>query len=180
MPAQPDVCDCLFCRGKRWMHPGGVMADSTITTRPFQGTNPSFTHEAVYTSTPDVDGPCPEDARTHTRNTVVRSIMTTSVCLHDEKKHFADNGLISAEAIDWCPACGAICVYAGAHVPIEDRTWQMPMSPFVNPSWDTVCAQVFGVHRDRFGYVLCACGSILQTQEGVREHWQLGHWRSFV
>ncbi len=27
----------------------------------------------------------------------------------------------------------------------------------------------------REGYVECSCGSILQTKQVLREHWQLGH-----
>ena len=43
-----------------------------------------------------------------------------------------------------------------------------PQVEMVRPKWEDVS------HPK--GYVMCSCGQILQTQESVREHWQLGHF----
>ena len=46
---------------------------------------------------------------------------------------------------------------------------------FYRPDWETVYANTSG------GYVLCrGCQCILQTTEGVREHWAAGHFDRWV
>lgn len=46
---------------------------------------------------------------------------------------------------------------------------------FHRPDWETVYANTVG------GYVLCrGCGTILQTTEGVHEHWYMGHFDKWV
>ena len=37
------------------------------------------------------------------------------------------------------------------------------------PDWDAFYSKVRG-------YIDCNCGSILQTRQMTREHWQLGHF----
>ncbi len=40
----------------------------------------------------------------------------------------------------------------------------------VRPAWDVVTKNTQG------SYVLCSCGDILQVQQALRVHWQLGHF----
>lgn len=49
------------------------------------------------------------------------------------------------------------------------------------PTMEDGTPRVFiGTHRPLFdpprGYVRCSCGATLQTVDGVRDHWQLGHF----
>ena len=48
---------------------------------------------------------------------------------------------------------------------------------------DGVPREFVGMHRPPWekcaspgGYVACTCGAMIQTLEGVREHWQSGHF----
>jgi hypothetical protein len=45
---------------------------------------------------------------------------------------------------------------------------------------EQVCVGMFRPRWDSMpvgkGYVQCACGTMIQTQVGLRDHWQLGHF----
>ena len=40
----------------------------------------------------------------------------------------------------------------------------------IRPSWENIAKMFYG------SYVGCSCGQTLQTQEQLRNHWQLGHF----
>jgi hypothetical protein len=51
-----------------------------------------------------------------------------------------------------------------------DSNFQQNVKGMFRPLWEDFYKSVGG------GYVPCSCGAILQTQQAVREHWQLGHF----
>lgn len=42
----------------------------------------------------------------------------------------------------------------------------------IRPEWNEFYSKVIG-------YIECNCGSILQTQQATREHYQLGHFDTY-